>query len=74
MSTFPRVTVWNEYRHEKKNEKIAQIYPEGIHGAIANALRREGLAVQTATLDEPDHGLTDAVGHGGIPYDRSAAG
>lgn len=61
MSTFPRVTVWNEYRHEKKNEKIAQIYPEGIHGAIANALRQEGLEVQTATLDEPDHGLTDAV-------------
>ena len=61
MSTSPRVTVWNEYRHEKKSEHIARIYPEGIHGAIANHLRQEGLTVQTATLDEPQHGLSDEV-------------
>jgi trehalose utilization protein len=61
MSTAPRVTVWNEYRHEKKSEHIARIYPEGIHGAIANPLRQEGLTVQTATLDEPEHGLSDEV-------------
>jgi trehalose utilization protein len=57
-----RVTVWNEYRHEKKNEKIAQIYPKGMHGAIAEYLRSQpGFAVRTATLDEPEHGLTEAV-------------
>jgi trehalose utilization protein len=57
-----RVTVWNEFRHEKKNEAIAKIYPQGMHGAIAAYLRRQtGLEVRTATLDEPEHGLTEAV-------------
>lgn len=56
-----RVTVWNEYRHEKKNPRIAQIYPDGIHNAIAGALRQAGYDVGTATLDEPEHGLTDEV-------------
>jgi trehalose utilization protein len=62
MSDSIRVTVWNEFRHEKKNEKVAQIYPEGIHGAIARYLRGQAdLNVRTATLDETDHGLTEEV-------------
>ncbi|MEG6613193.1 ThuA domain-containing protein [Pseudoclostridium thermosuccinogenes] len=57
-----RVTVWNEYRHEKHDSKIAEVYPEGIHGAIANYLKQDQeLEVRTATLDEEDHGLTDEV-------------
>ena len=61
MTDSPRVTVWNEYRHEKSDDKIAAIYPDGIHGAIAQHLRTEGMEVQTATLDEPEHGLTEEV-------------
>lgn len=61
MTTNLRVTVWNEYRHEKRNERVAAIYPEGIHGTIAAALRTEGFTVRTATLDEPEHGLTQEV-------------
>ena len=56
-----RVTVWNEHRHERKSEKIAAIYPHGMHGAIAGHLRDQGIQVHTATLDEPEHGLTDEV-------------
>jgi trehalose utilization protein len=56
-----RVTVWSEFRHEKQSPKIAEIYPEGIHGAIASGLRAEGHTVRTATLDEPEHGLTEEV-------------
>lgn len=56
-----RVTVWNEFRHEQKSEHIRRIYPEGIHGVIAGYLRQQGLAVRTATLDEPEHGLSDEV-------------
>jgi trehalose utilization protein len=57
-----RVTVWNEYRHEKKNEDIAAIYPKGMHAAIADHLNaQEGIEARTATLDEPEHGLTDDV-------------
>jgi trehalose utilization protein len=57
-----RVTVWNEYRHEKENEKIAAIYPQGIHGSIAAYLGEDNeFEVRTATLDEPEHGLTEEV-------------
>ncbi len=57
-----RVTVWNEYRHEKREERIAKIYPEGIHNAIAGYLKEEpDFEVRTATLDQPEHGLTDEV-------------
>jgi trehalose utilization protein len=62
MATPIRVTVWNEFRHEKQDKAIAAIYPNGIHGAIAQYLRTlPGLEVRTATLDEPEHGLTDEV-------------
>ena len=57
-----RVTVWNEYRHEKESPEIAAIYPQGIHSAIAAYLSAQpGFEVRTATLDEPQHGLTEEV-------------
>jgi trehalose utilization protein len=57
-----RITVWNEGRHEKTNPAVAAVYPEGIHGAIAAGLREHGFTnIRTATLDEPEHGLTEAV-------------
>jgi trehalose utilization protein len=56
------VTIWNEFRHEKRNPKIAEIYPNGIHEAIAAALRKSGgMSVTTATLDQPEHGLSEQV-------------
>jgi len=61
MATTPRVTVWNEFRHERTDEKIRSIYPEGMHAVIARALREAGMTVRTATLDEPEHGLTEQV-------------
>ena len=57
-----RVTVWNEYRHERESEAIGEVYPGGIHGAIAEGLNAvEGITARTATLDEPEHGLTQDV-------------
>lgn len=53
----PRITVWNEFRHEQKNPKVKAIYPDGIHNVIADFLRTGGFEVRTATLDEPEHGL-----------------
>ncbi|MEM7125800.1 MAG: ThuA domain-containing protein [Chloroflexota bacterium] len=56
------VTIYNEFVHEKKNEFVARIYPEGIHGAIGNHLKKEGdINVQIATLEMPEHGLTEEV-------------
>lgn len=57
-----RVTVWNEFRHEKKNEVVKKIYPDGMHITIAKALSAHpDIEVRTATLDEPEHGLTEEV-------------
>lgn len=52
------ITVWNEYRHEKESEKVRLHYPEGIHKVIADFLEGD---VTTATLDMPEHGLTEEV-------------
>jgi trehalose utilization protein len=56
-----RVTVWNEGRHEKTDAEVGKVYPNGIHGAIAEGLKADGFTVRTATLDEPEHGLTKEV-------------
>lgn len=63
MITSPlRTLVWGEYRHEKKNPKVAALYPEGMHETIASALRSHSdFEVATAWLDQPEHGLTDEV-------------
>jgi len=56
-----RVTVWNEFRHERVHDKVRAIYPQGIHAVIAAFLREAGFEVHTATLDEPEHGLSEDV-------------
>jgi len=57
-----RVTVWNEFRHEKLHDAVKAVYPDGIHVALAEALAAEpDMTVRTATLDEPAHGLSDDV-------------
>jgi trehalose utilization protein len=59
--TAPRVTVWNEFWYEKNVDEVARLYPEGMHAVLAKPLRDAGCTVRTATLEEPEHGLTDAV-------------
>ena len=57
-----RVTIWNEFVHEQTNADVRRIYPEGIHGVLAAALRNHSeIFVRTATLREPEHGLTQQV-------------
>ncbi len=56
------VTIWHEFRHEKQHKLVADIYPRGMHEAIADGLRARGeFAIHLATLDEPEHGLSDEV-------------
>ena len=55
------VTVWNEFRHEKNDPLVRSVYPEGIHAAIAAGIAADDLEIRLASLDEPDHGLPDAV-------------
>jgi len=57
-----RVTIWNEFVHEKTHADVGRIYPGGIHETLASALRPHSeLRVRTATLREPMHGLSDEV-------------
>lgn len=52
------VTIWNEWRHEKHKPEVAKLYPNGIHGAIADHMSKiPGLSIRTGVLDEPQHGL-----------------
>jgi len=54
------VTIWNEFRHEREDDAVAAVYPDGIHATLADELATDH-EVRTATLDEPDHGLTADV-------------
>ena len=56
-----RVTVWNEYRHEKSEPSIREIYPDGIHGCVGKFLAEAGFEVTLAALDDPEQGLPDEV-------------
>ncbi len=62
MSIAIHATVWNEFIHERRPGKPQEIYPQGIHAAIAGHLNAQpGIRARTATLEEPEHGLTAEV-------------
>ena len=56
-----KITVWNEFAHEKSDPAVKAIYPDGIHQVVAGFLREAGYEVRTDTLDDPECGLTDEV-------------
>lgn len=50
--------VWGENVHEQTNKVVQEIYPDGMHGAIARALNADkAIKATTATLQEKEHGL-----------------
>jgi trehalose utilization protein len=55
------ITIWNEFRHERTDPRVATHYPHGIHATLAEGLGRTGFSIGTATLDEPEQGLPDTV-------------
>ncbi len=79
-----RVTVWNEFLHEKTEEAVKKHYPEGIHRYIKSFLdTEEDFVVKAVSPDDPEHGLSDEVldntdvllwwahiGHDYVPDDR----
>lgn len=59
-----RVTVWGENVHEGRDAAVKEIYPDGMHATVADAIREhhgDRALVRTATLQEPEHGLTEEV-------------
>lgn len=54
-----KVTVWNEFKHERELEEIKRVYPDGIHAVIKDFLsREEDIDVKTVTLDMPGQGIS----------------
>ncbi|MBI2423990.1 MAG: ThuA domain-containing protein [Candidatus Hydrogenedentes bacterium] len=63
MSQPLRVTIWNEGVHEKTHPVVQKVYPQGMGHQIKSYLDTvPGIeAIAVAQLDDPEHGLTDAV-------------
>src|SRR5438132_4004559 len=61
MSRQLRVTIWNEYIHEREHDSVRAIYPNGIHAVLSDALSRllgDCVQIRVATFDQEEHGLT----------------
>jgi trehalose utilization protein len=58
-----RVTVWGENLHEHSSAAVRALYPDGMHAAIAQLIGADlpGAQIRTATLDQPEHGLTTEI-------------
>lgn len=59
-----RVTIWNEFIHERDVEVVRKIYPQGMHAVWADALSRQlgsQVSIRIALLDEEEHGLPHSV-------------
>jgi trehalose utilization protein len=56
-----KVTVWNEFYHEKKKPQILEMYPGGLHEYIASFIREDDIEVRAVTLDDECQGLPDDV-------------
>lgn len=61
------MTVWGENFHERSERdqaEMAERYPDGMHGAVAAGISDvlgAAVDVHTATLDQPESGLSDEV-------------
>lgn len=59
-----RVTIWNEYYHEKTDEKVKALYPNGLHSTIKEQLQKNApgeYEIVLADMDMPEHGLSEDV-------------
>ncbi len=56
-----RVTIWNEFRHEKTSEAAKKLYPDGIHAFVKSFIEVEDVEVTLAALDDENQGLPDEL-------------
>ncbi len=55
------VTIFNEFHHEKTEDAVKVIYPDGIHMTLKRAIEDDEITVRTVTLDDEECGLTEEV-------------
>jgi len=56
-----KVTIFNEFVHERCDENVRAVYPEGIHSCIKGFLESDDISVKTVTLLDEECGLTQEV-------------
>lgn len=57
-----KITIYNEFVHEREYEDIGKVYPNGIHGCLKDFLDKiEDFQVKIATFDMDEHGLSEEV-------------
>lgn len=57
-----RCTIWGENIHERENEVVASIYPDGIHETIARAVSLDpDILARTIKLQDPEHGCSEDI-------------
>lgn len=57
-----KITIWNEFIHERRDEPVKEIYPEGMHRVIGSIFEEDAkIEVGYATLDQKEHGLSQEV-------------
>jgi trehalose utilization protein len=59
-----RVTIWNEFIHERESDAVRALYPAGIHAVLSAALSRllgGAVQIRVATFEQPEHGLTSGA-------------
>jgi len=63
-----RVTVWNEYMHENKDDrhfsqKCLDLHPFGIHGTVKAIIDELGdkVSVRTVTMQDDEYGLSEQI-------------
>lgn len=62
-----RITIFNEFIHERQDEAVRSIYPEGIHATIRRGIENvlggsdASLSFRYALQDDPGHGLDGDV-------------
>lgn len=62
MSKKINLVIWNEFRHERFEDAVREIYPEGIHGCIKNFLKDDDeLNITLAALDDENQGISDEL-------------
>jgi trehalose utilization protein len=55
-----RLTIWNEFIHEREHDSVRKTYPDGMHAVLAAAISRllgDQVHIRIATFEQPEHGL-----------------
>ncbi|GHU07892.1 trehalose utilization protein ThuA [Spirochaetia bacterium] len=62
MGSKIRVTVWNEYGKEQEGKEVSDVYPNGMHEAIAAFLNKDPeISAKTSTMRDSEQGLSEAL-------------